>query len=132
MLKRFLLLMIFLPAILFGQKGIDLKPEAFRIKLLEKENAQLVDIRTPREWEKGMLENAVGINFFDDFKVHIDSLDKTRPTFIYCQTGHRSPSAMRKMKRLGFQEVYNLDGGLRMWRKKGIGLDYTVPEETDE
>ena len=129
----FILLVVFQMASAHGQNGgsrkaitQNLKAVQYREKLTEINNEILVDIRTPREWKSGMMKDALGVNFFDHFKENIDKLDKTRPVFIYCATGHRSPFAMREMKKLGFTEIYNLKGGLRKWKKANLPVESTA------
>lgn len=124
-MRRFLFLVFLSSSLLsFSQgKAVDLKPKKYKELLATTEDAILVDIRTPREWAKGMMPNAIGVNYFKNFEDSIQKIDKTKPVFIYCATGHRSPGAMKKMIKAGFVEVYNLDGGVRKWKKAGFDLN---------
>ena len=82
------------------------------------QNQTIVDIRTPKEYQQGHLKNAVNINLFDKtFLEEIGKLDKSKPVFIYCRSGNRTSSASKKMLKLGFQEVYDLKGGISNWVK---------------
>lgn len=94
-----------------------LTPEELALKQTE---LVIIDVRTPAEFESGHLENAVNINFFaPDFKDQLENLDKTQPVSVYCKVGGRSAKAAEVMKDMGFEEVYDLEGGIRNWKKKG-------------
>ena len=100
-----------------------LAPEEFETKLGVLNNEQLVDVRTPQEYSSGHLTDAININFQDeDFKDQISKLDKTKPTFVYCAAGvegGRSNTTSKMLKELGFDEIYELEGGITNWTNAG-------------
>ncbi|MBL4586742.1 MAG: rhodanese-like domain-containing protein [Flavobacteriales bacterium] len=80
-------------------------------------DAQILDVRTPDEWSQGIMEGANMYNFYDDdFSSNLEKLDKEKPVAVYCKVGGRSGKAMKQLKKLGFKEVYNLDGGMDAWK----------------
>jgi len=82
--------------------------------------AQIVDVRTPPEWKQGVIEGAVLNDIYsDDFEQKLEQLDKNRPVGVYCKVGGRSSEAMSIMKKRGFKEVYNLNGGMDAWKRAG-------------
>lgn len=91
----------------------DVNVETFQSKI---DGAQLLDVRTPAEWNEGIIEGAIMADFYEDsFKSELEKLDKEVPVAVYCRSGGRSGSAMDIMKEMGFKEVYNLDGGIGAW-----------------
>lgn len=103
-----------------AQIAEDVDAAAFAKLIEEKSNAQLLDVRTPEEVAQGIIPNAGHIDFYsDDFDAQLSQLDPNRPVLVYCAAGGRSGKAMNAMKKLGFQEVYNLDGGYRGWSEAG-------------
>ena len=81
----------------------------------------IIDIRTPEEFNKVHIENAINIDFYSDtFKEDLDKLDKNKTYFIYCRSGNRSGRAIPIMKELGFKEVYNLSVGIKEWIAQGL------------
>lgn len=89
----------------------------FENKIKTTQNAQLVDVRTPDEFVTGHLKDAKNIDFWaKDFDKQIMTLDKSKPTFVYCLAGTRSIKARDFMKINGFKEVYYMDGGIMKWR----------------
>jgi len=100
-----------------------LAPEEFDTKLSALNNEQLVDVRTPLEYNSGHLAKAININSQDeDFNEQLSKLDKTKPTFVYCAAGvegGRSNTAAKMLKELGFEEIYELKGGITNWNNAG-------------
>jgi rhodanese-related sulfurtransferase len=47
-------------------------------------------------------------------------LDRTRPYFVYCKSGKRTEGAVEQMEKLGFKNIYTLDGGYTSWVEKGM------------
>ncbi|MFV0541166.1 MAG: thioredoxin domain-containing protein [Aestuariibaculum sp.] len=85
------------------------------------ENAVIVDVRTPEEFKKGHLKNAVNINWkSNDFDKHIAVLNKSNPIFVYCLSGGRSGKAMDKMQELGFKNIIEMEGGIMQWRANNL------------
>lgn len=79
---------------------------------ISEKQVQLVDVRTPEEYAEGHIDNAVNIDFFrDDFKSAFATMDKDQPIYIYCKSGNRSGKAAKILSDLGFEEIYDLEGG---------------------
>ena len=83
----------------------------------------ILDVRTPEEFTEGHIENAVNIEnamnmdfYADAFPDEMDGLDRNRTYLIYCQSGSRSGSTLQMMEELGFQDAYNMKGGINSWR----------------
>ena len=98
-------------------KKIQLISQEEFAKLSTKE-IQLLDVRTPQEYQQGYIEGAVLINFFDpDFVTKVSTrFDKNKPLYIYCAVGGRSNKAAKKLISEGFESVYDLKGGFNKWK----------------
>ncbi len=95
-----------------------ISPQEFNKTL---DNITPIDIRTPQEFAEGHLKNAVNINFYDpNFIKKMNNFDKTKKLYIYCRTGNRTGSASRKLKKMGFIKIYDLQGGILNWRKNNM------------
>jgi len=80
-------------------------------------NSTLLDVRTPQEVNQGVIKGAVHINVFaPNFSARADSLPKDKPVYVYCKSGGRSSRAARQLTKLGFEEVYNVSGGITAWQ----------------
>lgn len=96
----------------------------FEKKLAETKNVQLVDVRTPEEYQEGHLKNSLNYNINgDDFDNQLSKLDKTKPVMVYCLAGGRSAEAAKIMGEKGFTEVYNMQGGFMKWNAANKPLD---------
>lgn len=83
-------------------------------------NVMVLDVRTPKEFKAGHLAGARAINFYDaDFKDQVAGLDKTKTYIVFCAVGGRSAKACSIMAELGFQDVRNVEGGMKAWEKAG-------------
>ena len=90
--------------------------DEFDKKLVETKDVQLVDVRTPEEYQEGHLKNALNYNINgSDFDTELSKLDKTKPVMVYCLGGGRSAEASEIMEKKGFSEVYNMQGGIMKW-----------------
>jgi len=105
-----------------SQSKIDLKsssiisvisPSVFKENSI---NQTKIDVRTPQEFNEGHIEGALNINFYDEkFLEQIATHDKSKPIFVYCRSGKRSSLASKGLIKLGFIEVYDLQGGIINW-----------------
>lgn len=98
-----------------------LKPNLFKIKLDNDTNVILLDIRTPKELaENGNIAGAKNYDFYaENFKSHIDAIDRETPIMLYCRSGGRSGKAAAMLKEMGFAQVYDLNGGYSAWLAAG-------------
>jgi thioredoxin 1 len=100
----------------------QLSPSEFQNKLVkEADNAVLLDVRTPGEFEGGHIENALNIDYNNaEFASKLEVLDKTKKVFVYCLSGGRSSAAVSLLEQKGFTDVTELDGGMMAWRNSGM------------
>jgi len=90
------------------------------IEFIELNDAILVDVRTEDEYNSGYIESSLNIDYFsNEFSVNADKLDKTIPIILYCRSGKRSSMSANKISKLGFKEIYNLEGGILEWIEEG-------------
>ena len=90
------------------------------IEFIELNDAVLVDVRTEDEYNSGYIENSLNIDYFsNEFSVNADKLDKNTPIILYCRSGKRSSMSAKKISKLGFKEIYNLEGGILEWIEEG-------------
>ena len=87
-------------------------------KEISKKGIQLIDVRTPEEFNAGHIPNAININFMSsDFKTQISKLNKNKAVYVYCQAGGRSAKASKMFLENGFKEVHDLKGGFGGWKE---------------
>ncbi len=98
-----------------------LSATAFAQEINKTEDAVIVDVRTPGEFAKGHLTNALNIDWSSsEFDKQVATLDKTKPVFIYCLSGSRSAGAADRMRKEGFENIIELPGGMMDWRANNL------------
>lgn len=86
---------------------------SFEESFVNTENAVLLDVRTPLEYNEGHIKGAINIDFQNpNFNSEIEKLDKNLPYFVYCRSGNRSTQAVNAMQKAGFTNITQLEGGL--------------------
>ncbi|MDU8885355.1 rhodanese-like domain-containing protein [Yeosuana sp. MJ-SS3] len=99
-----------------------ISPEEMQ-ELLLIDGVQLVDVRTPEEYNDGYIANSQNIDFKSPtFDEDIEKLDKNKPVILYCRSGGRSAKCAQKMKDAGFVKIYDLDGGISKWEHEGFEI----------
>jgi rhodanese-related sulfurtransferase len=84
----------------------------------------ILDIRTTEEFNEAHLPDAIMVDYYAaDFADQLDRLDKDVPYVLYCRTGNRTSDAVKTMKKLGFVEVYEIDGGIADWYGQGYPVE---------
>ena len=95
-------------------KTVEVPAFAKEIKTTQK--PQILDVRTPEEFNQGHLEKALNIDWLGDhFVQDAEKLNKNKAVYIYCRSGKRSLKASEKLAEMGFKKIYNLEGGYQKW-----------------
>ncbi len=91
--------------------------------LVNRENAQFVDVREPNEYVGGHLADARNIPAAS-LSERVGELEtmKDRPLILVCQSGSRSADACKTLIKLGFTRVHSLEGGVAAWSEAGLPL----------
>jgi len=88
------------------------------------EGLVILDIRTLEEFNEARLPDAIMVDYYAaDFADQLDRLDKDVPYVLYCRTGNRTSDTAKTMKKLGFVEVYEIDGGIVEWYGQGYPVE---------
>jgi len=95
----------------------DLTQEEWEEQLEQDQKAFILDVRTPEEMEEGYIPGAFNIDIYlgQEFVDEVEKLDKDKNYYVYCRTGNRSGQACAIMNSLGFENAYNLMGGIIEW-----------------
>jgi phage shock protein E len=76
-----------------------------------KKGAQVIDVRTPEEFRRDHLPGAVNVPLHElEERIGKVAPDKNQPLLLHCLSGGRSGIAARKLRQLGYQQVFNLGG----------------------
>ncbi len=80
----------------------------------------IIDVRSEGEFSGGHIPGAINLLYTaPDFTDKMKQNGKEKTYLIYCLSGGRSASAIKKLLPLGFTHLYNLDGGIMDWENEG-------------
>ena len=91
------------------------------VRILNDDNTLVLDVREANEYSGGHIRNAVHIPLTAlDKRLNEVEKYKDRPVLVYCRSGSRSYSACKKLKKAGFETLYNLKGGIMAWSSANL------------
>jgi rhodanese-related sulfurtransferase len=90
--------------------------EDFESKLNFDQDFVLLDIRTEKEYLAGHIKNAVWLpRGFIEFKIQKLIDDPETEIILYCKRGSRSALTAYTLLKMGYKNVFNLEGGFEKW-----------------
>ena len=101
----------------------ELTVDQVKAKLNRGEKFHLIDVREESEWAKDHVAGAeyIGKGVIER-DVEAKYPDSTSEIVLYCGGGFRSALAADNLRKMGYTNVYSMDGGIRDWRNKGYPL----------
>ncbi|MCK7459978.1 rhodanese-like domain-containing protein [Idiomarina aminovorans] len=95
------------------------------------QGARVIDVREPAEYGQGHIREAVNmprgvlemqLNQHPDVAGYDNALERIadKPLYLICRTGGRSALAAESLQRMGFDNVYSVDGGMSSWQEKKL------------
>jgi len=84
------------------------------ISEFNKDNGIILDVRTRREHEARGIEGSINIPIHE-LRNRLIELSKEKPIIVYCEVGYRSYLAIRILMQHGFDDVYELTGGFKLY-----------------
>jgi rhodanese-related sulfurtransferase len=99
-------------------------PADVKARLDGKENLAFVDVREDNEYAEDHARGArhIGRGVLErDVETLIP--DKNTPIVLYCGGGFRSALAADNLRKMGYQNVVSMDGGIRAWREAGYPVE---------
>jgi rhodanese-related sulfurtransferase len=104
-----------------GSKGMLTPVEA--TDMINHKEAVVVDVRPMTDFSKGHIINAINIPI-NSLKDQLSLLEKKKdkPVIVSCRSGAQSNHACKQLRNAGFQEVYNLKGGILAWQSANLPI----------
>jgi sulfur-carrier protein adenylyltransferase/sulfurtransferase len=87
------------------------------------ENLSVLDVREPHEYEVANIgARLIPLN---ELPERLAELDRDVPLAVHCKTGGRSARAVKLLQETGFQNAFNVEGGITAWSEE---IDPSVPK----
>lgn len=105
-------------------RGVASTSPSEAVKLINQNDAVVLDVREESEYQEGHIINAehVPLSQLQDKTTELQKKYKDRPIIATCRSGHRSGQACKTLKNAGFDNVYNLNGGIMGWKSANLPL----------
>ena len=105
---------------------MDISVNAASELIAEDEDAVIVDVRTPIEFEASHITGSVNVDVKDEsFEEMLAILDPNKKYVVHCTKNPadgRSSRALVSMEKLGFKHLYSLEGGYVAWKDAELPL----------
>jgi len=83
----------------------------------------VIDVRTPEEYAEGHIDGSLLIDLSSpSFLDEVGALDPAEEYLVYCRSDNRSGQAVAMMAELGFDRLWDLDGGVIAYAAAGFPL----------
>lgn len=126
----FLVLSLLISTPVFADNLGQLNPEQLQ-SLQQNQNALVVDVRTPAEWQaSGVIPNSQRLQGFDsngkfDANQWLSDLQKLKssadqPVILVCRSGSRSSKIGELLAQQGEKNIYHLSNGIQGWIQSGL------------
>lgn len=124
----FIIVLLIATEVIRRLQGVNEITPLAATQMFNHNNALLLDIRENNEFKDGRIGGATHIPL-GALEGRLKELEKfkNRPIIAYCRTGQRSARACAVLRKHGFENVYNLGGGLVAWQNASLPVNKNKP-----
>ena len=97
-----------------AEEGENVTVEELKARIDRQADFVLVDVREPSEHQICQIPGAQLIPLGELAERYVE-LPRDREVVVHCRSGVRSARAVHFLKRKGFEDVHNLEGGILAW-----------------
>jgi len=101
----------------------ELTVDQVKSKIDRGDRFQIIDVREESEWARDHLPHAIHLGkgiIERDIETKVP--DHGAELILYCGGGFRSALAADNLQKMGYKNVWSMDGGIREWREKNLPL----------
>jgi rhodanese-related sulfurtransferase len=89
---------------------------------MENQDILLVDVHTPQQRHIKGTDLFIPFNEIEKYQNKLPK-NKNTPIYLYCEGGPMGNAAAKALHNLGYQNLFNLDGGAKAWKKAGFAFE---------
>ncbi len=97
-----------------NSKVKSISPNQLKEELNRTNGKQFIDVRTKGEYKAGHIRQFKNIPL-QNLATNMQKLEKETPIYVICQSGGRSSRACKQLSQAGFENIYNIRGGMMAW-----------------
>jgi rhodanese-related sulfurtransferase len=114
----------FLKVVDMARKQIcEVTADQVKAKLDKHDRFHLIDVREESEWAKDHVKGAKHLSKgIIERDIEKEVPDTNAEIILYCGGGYRSALAAENLQKMGYKNVFSMDGGIRTWREKKYPL----------
>jgi rhodanese-related sulfurtransferase len=117
-------LMLIWPPISRALSGIKQVGPQEATQLINHHDALVLDVREENEVKEGRIPHSrhIALGKLSSSLTELEKY-KHKPLVVSCRSGARSLSACRLLRKNGFEQVYNLAGGILAWQQANLPVE---------
>jgi len=94
------------------------------VRLINREDAVILDVRDDKEFQSGHILNSVHIPLgLLDSQLSKLGEDREKAVVVVCQSGQRAAKGAVLLQKQGFKSVHKLNGGMMAWSEAGMPVN---------
>ncbi len=86
-------------------------------------NQLFIDIREWEEYEEAHIPGSQWLALSEINEERLSEIPKDEPVVVYCRSGNRSAYLLQILKSYGYDDLYNLDGGIIAWNEQKLPVE---------
>lgn len=106
--------------------GIKSIGPAEATRMINRENAVLVDMRPEKDFSAGHIANALHAPSSDNHGEGKLSVHKQGPVIVYCRSDQQASHYCGRLKKQGYEYVYTLKGGIQAWQQANLPINKNI------
>ncbi len=91
-------------------------------QIMQNQDIFLVDVHTPEQQHIKGTDAFIPYDAVDKYQDKLPK-DKTTPIYVYCAGGPMGNTAAKTLHDLGYNNLSNLAGGAKAWKRAGFGFE---------
>lgn len=101
-------------------------------RMLKGEKIVLLDTREEKEFNVSFIQGAIHVGYNNFNMDNVSKVSKKSTVIVYCTIGARSENIGEKLQNAGYENVFNLYGGMTYWKNRGYSVFDSTKKKTEK